>query len=353
MRSFVFVAALLLATAASAVRPPLQSDFDRCTLRAQDAGAGAHLGGSVRLHLLARKDGSVFAAFVHSERGDVARSFSRCVLYTAMLWKVAPSQLDYEWPWEVRVFPGGANQDLVQREDPQRPVWENGSGEERASVMQGNFDEPPDAAPIEVVTAQATLELADSATDAERGLAELAVGRTEEAIPLLRRALETDPADAAALRGLAEAQVRKGELAAARATAAHLAELAPDSEIAHEALLRVCLGEGDDACAFAEFHRANKAPDLSLRWVTLRDELLQPARAAAARLRACSASFESAALCAVKRCAGDGDFRVQLSGAVALVSSGESRWLVKDAGDQLRIVPSNAAARGKLQRCSR
>jgi hypothetical protein len=34
------------------------------------------------------------------------------------------------------------------------------------------------------------------------------------------------------------------------------------------------------ACAFREFKRANSAPDLSWRWLVLRDELLAPAQAA-------------------------------------------------------------------------
>jgi len=69
----------VLPGAARAARPPLQSDIDRCTLKAEDAGRG-HLNGSLRLQLLARASGKVYAGFVAAESGAGDRLLERCIL---------------------------------------------------------------------------------------------------------------------------------------------------------------------------------------------------------------------------------------------------------------------------------
>ncbi|TMB27398.1 MAG: hypothetical protein E6J61_20095, partial [Deltaproteobacteria bacterium] len=60
---------VLCSGAALAERPPLQSDFDRCTNAVQSNGRDASLQGRVRLQLLIRPDGRPYAAFVWSETG--------------------------------------------------------------------------------------------------------------------------------------------------------------------------------------------------------------------------------------------------------------------------------------------
>jgi len=275
----------VLPGAARAARPPLQSDIDRCTLKAEDAGRG-HLNGSLRLQLLARASGKVYAGFVAAESGAGDRLLERCILYTAMLWELPPAKLDYEWPYPIAFTPGVADHSLDARDDPQRQVYDNGSGQGRASVFAGDLDHPGIAGPIDVAAAQATLEVADDASPAERAFAELSVKRHAKAEAGFRAVLREDPKNALALRGLAQTLAETGgDLREGRTVATRLVALAPGSEQGHEAMLRVCLAAGDDLCAFESFRRANGASDLSLRWLVLRDELLEPARAAADRLQ--------------------------------------------------------------------
>ena len=60
--------AALAAPAARADRPPFQADVDICARRAVELGDSA-LSGSVRLELLVRADGKVYAAYAHSAKG--------------------------------------------------------------------------------------------------------------------------------------------------------------------------------------------------------------------------------------------------------------------------------------------
>jgi len=64
---------LLWSGAALADRPPLQSDFDRCTNASQSAGRDTNLQGRVRLEMLVRATGRPYAAFVWSENGITDR----------------------------------------------------------------------------------------------------------------------------------------------------------------------------------------------------------------------------------------------------------------------------------------
>ena len=119
---------LFVSAGALAARPPLQSDIDRCTLKAEDAGR-AQLSGTLRLQLLARASGKVFAGFVAVDNGIGDRLLEGCILYTAMLWELPPAKLDYAWPYPVAFTPGVADHSLDARADPQRQVWDNGSGQ--------------------------------------------------------------------------------------------------------------------------------------------------------------------------------------------------------------------------------
>ena len=361
--------ALLLLTAAAAARaerPPLQSDIDRCTLRAETSERGT-LAGRVRFQLLVRPSGRVYAGYVHAEQGVDDRKLERCVLYAAMLWELSPSKLDYAWPYPISFVSGG----------------ESANGPGRASAFLPSARAAAAWEPIDLAAAQATLEISEAATPVEHALAELAVRRYPEAISLFRAALK-DSADPVALRGLAQALAESGQTAEARTLAERLVVQAPLSEASHEALLRACLAAGDDACAFDEFNRANGSADLSLRWLVLRDDLLAPSRLAAARLRSAAKQRETCgsdpgaeqqALCLVRRCLEDGveqfardlgvenrtpyelsPWRVRSVAAGAVVVSRaiepresgpdyEPLWLVKTAGDRMSIRASNEDAR--------
>jgi len=265
--------------AALAERPPLQSDLDRCTNAAQSNGRDTNLQGRLRLQMLIRPNGRPYAAFIWSETGITDRQLERCLTNIPMLWDLSPSTLDYVWPYPMSFVPGGER-------------ITNGVGfgsttqQSTPSAMMPELNSPPGWEPLNVAAAQATLDIIENATIAERGSAELAVHRYPAAIAAFRDALSRNSSDKMALRGLAQALAESGgDLKEASATATRLLELDPGGEQGHEAMLRVCVAVKDDPCVFTHFNLANKAKDLSLRWLVLRDELKPLAEQAAARLR--------------------------------------------------------------------
>jgi len=264
-----------------AERPPLQSDVDLCALRALELGDRTPMG-RVRLHLLVRDDGSVYAAYVHNAGGVDNRGLQRCLSDRATTWVLAPAPVDYERAYEISFVPGGSELgDSLQ-------YWngEGGTGQGRGIVIleDGSRSSPP--LPIEQPVARDTLIIADFATIAEHGTALVSVGRAAEAVPLLRSAVQDRPDDPVALLGLTRAITgSRGDLGEARKAAQRLMELAPGSVIAHEAMLRVCLAARESECSIHEWRAAVHAPDAGARSRILY-ELQAPAQEAASRLHA-------------------------------------------------------------------
>ena len=264
-----------------AVRPPLQSDVDLCALRALELGDRSPMG-RVRMHLLVREDGSVYAAYVHNAGGVDDRSLQRCLADRATTWVLAPAPVEYERAYELSFVPGGSELgDWLQ-------YWngEGAMGQGRGIVILSDGTRSLAPLPIEQPVARDTLMIADFATTAEQGTALVAVGRAAEALPLLRGAAQDRPDDPVALAGLTRAIVEtRGDLAEARKSAQRLLELAPDSEIGHEALLRVCLAARESECSVREWKAAVGAPDAGARSRILFD-LQGPTQQAARRLQA-------------------------------------------------------------------
>jgi len=264
-----------------AERPPLQSDVDLCALRALELGDRTPMG-RVRLHLLVRDDGSVYAAYVHNAGGVDNRGLQRCLSDRATTWVLAPAPVEYERAYEISFVPGGSELgDSLQ-------YWngEGGTGKGRGIVIleDGSRSSPP--LPIEQPVARDTLIIADFATIAEHGTALVSVGRAAEAVPLLRSAVQDRPDDPVALLGLTRAITgSRGDLGEARKAAQRLMELAPGSVIAHEAMLRVCLAARESECSIHEWRAAVHAPDAGARSRILY-ELQAPAQEAASRLHA-------------------------------------------------------------------
>ena len=359
-------------------RLPLQMDFDRCALAAADSG-NENIQGRIRLQLLIRPSGHVYAAFVFSEKGIDDRRVERCMTSTALLWVLPPVDLDYSRAYQLTFVPGGSDidfSDLLYRHG------DHFAGAGRASVFMPDINDPPEPAELNVRAAQATLDLAEFASEAERGIAELEVRRYPEAIQILRRAVEADATDALALRGLAVALAESGtNIREARVLGERLISLKPESEASHEGLLRVCLAASDDPCAFAEFNAARDAKDVNPRSRQLAE--LQPlVEKVAARLRISARATEfcaqekgdaARALCVVHRCldAGTAAYAEELSGAKSssfeaqdwkLDRMGEgrlvltrpigdqkerrdARWLVKVGEQFVSMTPTNADAR--------
>ena len=362
----------------SSKRLPMQMDFDRCVLAAADIG-NESLQGRVRLQLLIRPTGHVYAAFVHSEKGIADRRVERCLTSQALLWVLPPVELDYSRAYQLSFVPDASEVDFSNL------LYQHGdhfAGAGRTSVFMPDINDPPDPVELNVRAAQATLDIAEFATEAESGIAQLEVRRYPEAIRILRHALDADEADALALRGLAVALAESGtSLREARVLGERLVSLKPESEASHEGLLRVCLAASDDPCAFAEFNAARVAADVNPRSRALAE--LQPlVEKAAARLRVASRATEfcapekgdaARALCVVRRCldAGTAAYVEELSGAKSstfeaqdwkLDRMGEgrlvltrpigdakerhdARWLVKVGGQSVSMTPTNADAR--------
>lgn len=362
----------------SHVRMPLQTDFDRCVLRIADTG-NEDIQGRLRYQLLIRPSGNVFAAFVHSEKGVEDRRLQRCIASVMVLWKLPPVALDFSRAYELTFIPGGTHMDFSDS------VYRSGghyAGAGRASVFMPDINDPPHDAPLDVTVAQQTLDIADWATEAEVGIANLEVRRYPDAIRAFRQTLESNGDDVQALRGLAIALAESGQnVREARFLGERAVAVNPGSEATHEALLRVCLVANDDACAFREFGAARDAADVGPRSRQLAS--LQPlVEKAAARLRSFARAGDACAgekterdraLCVVRRCldAGTTALAEEISGEKGVVydvqewkaekvgetrlvvtrpiSDGkdrrEPRWLVKIGEKTVHMTPTNADAR--------
>src|SRR2546426_6072041 len=95
----------------TAQRLPLQSDFDRCVLRISDSG-NEDIQGRLRMELLVRTNGEVYAAYVHSEKGVDDRRLERCLVSAALRWKLPAVPLDYSRPYVLSFVPGGTEMDF-------------------------------------------------------------------------------------------------------------------------------------------------------------------------------------------------------------------------------------------------
>ena len=324
------------ADAPSKYRLPMQSDFDRCALAAEELG-NRSLSGRIQLELLVRATGNVYAAFVRSGRfGIDDKRFMRCLTAMAPLWMFGRTQVDYQRAYAVSFVHSG---DVVGSN------MHNGEGlvgSGRASAFLPDLDDVPKSTPLEPAVAQATLEIADFATQSERAVAHLAVQDFDHAVTEARISVAADPNDAVALRALAQGLAEGGgDLNEARLHAERLAALLPDSEVGHEALVRVCLAQGDDGCAVHAFQRARAAPDLVPR-SRLLAELHPSTQGAAYRMArrdrvndpcAGEHSDEALALCVVKRCldAGSAIYARELGGR-APVPYEAGDWRVQDLG---------------------
>ena len=260
------------------VRPPMQAEFERCVLRAEDAG-NRSLQGKIRLELLIRKTGNVYGSFVWSEGGIEDRKFQRCLTSMGPIWVFPQVSSDYQRAFAATFVASGSNVST--------DLHSGGgiSSNSRASTFLPDINDLPEPAPMNIKAAQETLDIADWATQAERANAEVVVKLYPQAIEHARQALAENPNDPIALRALAQGLAESGgDLVEARKAAERLVSLDSASELGNEALLRVCLASKDDRCAFEAWNRARKAPDLQPR-SRLLAELQGPTQLAVERLK--------------------------------------------------------------------
>lgn len=371
VRQIVAAAALLVlpAAAARAERLPMQSDVDKCALRATELG-GRAMQGKVRLQLLVRRDGKVYAAHAHSSKGVEDLPLLRCLTNNALLWQYPGTTLDYSAPFPLSFVMAGS---------------EAGGMAGATSVHQAQTapqaflpaaNPQVDPAPLDPKLAQATLDVLENASSAEVGQAKLSVGAFPEAIALFRAALAKDANDPIALRGLAEALSESGgDLKEARTLATRLAGVAPGSLVGPEAMIHVCSAEKDDLCVFeswkkllasTEVQQAKANKDAGLPRKSVVDEMQELAKQSAARLRARAASGapaaaqpaappadpcageqgdERQALCVVKRCFDEGGVAYAKSLSAQGVEYAAGDWRLKSVGAGKLLVTRPIAAK--------
>jgi tetratricopeptide (TPR) repeat protein len=261
-------------------RLPLDSDIQRCVLRTE---AGNELMGRLRFHLLVRRDGPVYAAYVHNELGASGRKLEGCIGFAMTNWVLPEADAAYERAYEISFAPGDAG--LASEFDYQAGFGWSGHAPPKV-FLPSMYDSPPPL-PLEFGHAQATLTIAEFATTGERGLALATVGNAREALPVLRDALEVNPSDREALLGLVQALALAPEqarsAAEAREAAQRLQALDPGAADGEEAVLRACLAAKDDRCAVEQWPRLLKARGAKTR-SRIVQTLEESTRAAAARL---------------------------------------------------------------------
>ena len=280
------------------IRPPFQTDFERCALRADDAG-NRSLQGKPRLELLIRKTGNVYASFIWSEGGIEDRRFQRCLTSMGPLWVFPQVASDYQRAFAPSFVTSGSDVST----DLHSGAGLTGSS--RVQTFLPDINDLPEPLPLNPKAAQETLDIAEWATQAERANAETVVKLYALAIEHAHQALAENPNDPIALRALAQALAESGgDLIEARKAAERLVSLDQASEMGHEALLRVCLASKDDRCVFESWKKARQAPDLQPR-SRLLAELQGPTQIAVERLRLSAASDKATA--ARAQAAGSGE----------------------------------------------
>ncbi|MBS2025828.1 MAG: hypothetical protein JST92_25790, partial [Deltaproteobacteria bacterium] len=220
----------------------MQSDVDRCALNAQDKGSSS-LQGKVRMQILVRKDGQVYAAFAHSTKGIDDRPMLRCIANNALLWKYQPASTDSWAPFPLAFTTAG--------QDASGMTSSLGlhAAQTAPQVFLPERHPKVDPADLDEKLAQETLDVLPDVTSAEHGLAMAAVHKVPEAMADFSAALAKDPNDVLALRGKAELIAEThGDLNEAAGLVHRLVEAAPNSMFGPEASIYVCAALKNDLC---------------------------------------------------------------------------------------------------------
>jgi predicted Zn-dependent protease len=172
-------------------------------------------------------------------------------------------------------------------------------------VLRGDLRARFHMGPQAAADYEAALRLEPDAAAAAAGLGDLLVwqlGRAEEAEPILRRAIDREPANERALVALAESLRRTGRSAEAIRAARRGLAIASDSPAALRIVAAVELEEGHPAAAVAALERADRASPGDLETVAAlsralaadgRDDEARDMQARAVRLRELAESLDS------------------------------------------------------------
>ena len=245
--------ALLPCASEAALRFPLIDDVQRCITATMGMAAQT---GRVRLTLMLRPDGTIYASYVHNSNGFTDRRLERCIANQSTVWTFDPAETAYERPYEI--------------------IVQNGV------IALPDANNVPARTDLDVSLAQDTLDVQENASPIERARAQVDVHDFGKAIPALR-SLQGGEAQAMLARALAESG---GDLKEARGLAERSIAAAPGKALGHEALLRVCKAQEDRECMADQWQALIKAADFGPRTLVVKEQLEAPVRVAVCELNA-------------------------------------------------------------------
>jgi tetratricopeptide (TPR) repeat protein len=242
------------------------ADLTGCYTKAKLYG-NPNLKGTAQLYMYVDVDGAVPAAWFHDRQTLDANNLLLCATDYATIAKFDSEKVDY-----LR----GTKIDCTFGDDAVR-LGATGVVCAKMPVDQSVKFDP--------AVAKDTLTFAGWASPADKGWGYYYTQQYPEALAAFRAALVLKADDTKALRGLAQTIAESGgDLKEARA-AADKAVGIQKSAATLEAVVRVCLKQGDDECVVKNFVDASKSPDTQARSYDLA-ALNDAAKAANARLEA-------------------------------------------------------------------
>ncbi len=269
VRSTACLALMLAAACGPKPRPTTMRDLEGndvsvCFSHAAIGTPNLHGDGTLMLYV--DPDGAIPAAWWHDGGTLDSPQFFRCLTSISLDNKMEVGPTNRIFGWQVMCEESGC------RIHPLNTL-------------------PP--APFNESLAQATLLFSDWADTADKGWGYYYAHKYSDALATFQSAVEVTPDNPRALRGLAQSLLETGgDLKKAREAAEKAVSLKKGAA-SLEALVRVCLKQGDDECTVKNFVDATKSDDIKFRTLNLA-QLNEAAKAANNRLQAADKAREEA-----------------------------------------------------------
>ena len=238
------------------------NDISVCTKAANTGNSNLHGEGTLLWYVDA--DGAVPAAWFHDSGGLDSPQLFRCLTSTSVELMHEKSPVDHIFGWVIACE--ASEKGIVSCEH--RPL-----------------NKLPEK-PVDESVAQATLTFSDWADNDDKGWGYYYVHKYSDAQAVFQTEVGAHPDDYRAWRGLAQSLLENGgDVKKAREAADKAVSLKKDAA-SLEALVRVCLKQGDDECTFKAFQEAVH-DDASIKYRTLDIATLnEPVKAVAQKLQA-------------------------------------------------------------------
>jgi tetratricopeptide (TPR) repeat protein len=270
VRSTACLALVLAAACGPKPRPTTMRDLEgndvgNCFGHASIGVPNLHGEGTLMLYV--DTDGAVAASWWHDAGALDSPQFFRCMTSLSVENKVDASPTDRVAGWQVAC-----------------------EADHGCAIHPLNMLPP---APFDEKLAQASLTFADWADSTDKGWGYYYAHSYSDALATFQSVVEVSPNDARAQRGLAQSLLETGgDLKKAREAAEKAVSLKKNAA-SLEALVRVCLKQGDDDCTVKNFVDATHDADVTARRFDL-GQLNDAAKAANDRLQAADKAREEA-----------------------------------------------------------